>query len=54
MGVVKLLLFVEAALVAAVLVWSPSWAMGQSANLGPNVQYPSPPANPVVQSIHPR
>jgi hypothetical protein len=23
-------------------------------NLGPNIQYPQPPANPVAQSIHPK
>ena len=27
---------------------------GYQPNLGPNIQYPSPPLNPTVQSIHPR
>jgi hypothetical protein len=29
------------------------WQSVQTANLGPNVQYPSPPVNSQTQSIHP-
>lgn len=42
-------------LLLLVLAWLPA-ATGlaqSSSNFGPNIQYPQPPANPVVQSIHP-
>jgi hypothetical protein len=45
MGVVKLVL----------LVYLPATGLAQSTNLGPNSSvFQPPPANPVVQSIHPR
>ncbi len=52
MVVVKLVLLL---VVLGTLVYLPAAGLAQSTNLGPNSSvFQPPPANPVVQSIHPK